>query len=284
MKKDGFLVVQPWMVQDYGLNGNKLLVYALIYGFSQDEQSCFYGSTSYIMEYLKLSKRAVQNLLTEFEKDGLIRKWSEPVNGRPTNRYAALRPTEGIPADDGCKKCTSAESAPVQNVHSDGCKKCTSTGAECAPKKENNNKAKNKPRAGARAEERDGLTVAEVFDSFSHGAPAGLYDALMDFDQYRTELAKKDKKKLWNAHVAKTLCKSIRRLIDKAGVQDRAGYAIAMLNQSIENGWTGVFAVKDFVDKAPTVVHTASPAPDKPRKITKDMTLEELIMGGGIGA
>lgn len=144
MRKDGYVVVQPWMVTDYNLNGNKLLIYALIWGFSQDEQSCFYGSVSYIVEYFKLSKRAVLNLLAELEKDGLIRKWTEPVNGRPTNRYAALRPAACASASDGCKKCTGEENAPVNNVHSDGCKKCTSTGAECAPKKENNNKSENK--------------------------------------------------------------------------------------------------------------------------------------------
>ena len=54
MRKDGYVVVQPWMVTDYNLNGNKLLIYALIWGFSQDEQSCFYGSVSYIVEYFKL--------------------------------------------------------------------------------------------------------------------------------------------------------------------------------------------------------------------------------------
>lgn len=280
MRKDGYVVVQPWMVTDYNLNGNKLLIYALIWGFSQDEQSCFYGSVSYIVEYFKLSKRAVLNLLAELEKDGLIRKWSEPVNGRSTNRYAALRPAECSSASDGCKSCTSAKNAPVQNMHSDGRKSCTSTGAESAPKKENNNKANNKPRAGAR-EEPGSLTVAEVFAEFSRGGPGGLYDALMDFDQHRRELAKKDKKKLWTPLVAKKICKSIKRLVDEAGVQDRTGYAIAMLNQSIENGWTGVFAVKDFVDKAPAV-HTAQPAPDKPRKITKDMTLADLL--GGVSA
>lgn len=125
MRKDGYVVVQPWMVTDYNLNGNKLLIYALIWGFSQDEQSCFYGSVSYIVEYFKLSKRAVLNLLAELEKDGLIRKWTEPVNGRPTNRYAALRPAACSSASDGCKKCTGEENAPVNNVHSDGCKKCT---------------------------------------------------------------------------------------------------------------------------------------------------------------
>ena len=38
----------------------------------------------------------------------------------------------------------------MNNVHSDGCKKCTSTGAECAPKKENNNKSKNKGTSATR--------------------------------------------------------------------------------------------------------------------------------------
>lgn len=281
MRKDGYVVVQPWMVTDYNLNGNKLLIYALIWGFSQDDQSCFYGSVSYIVEYFQLSKRAVLNLLAELEKDGLIRKWSEPVNGRPTNRYAALRPAACVSASDGCKKCTGEENAPVQNVNSDGCKKCTSTGAESAPKKEKEKANNNKPRAGAR-EEPDGLTVAEVFDEFSRGGPGGLYDALMDFDQHRRELAKKDKKKLWTPLVAKKICKSIKRLVEEAGVQDRTGYAIAMLNQSIENGWTGVFSVKDFVDKTPAAVHIAQPAPDKPRKITKDMTLADLL--GGVSA
>lgn len=153
-------------------------------------------------------------------------------------------------------------------------------GAKSAPKKEKEKANNNKPRAGAR-EEPDGLTVAEVFDEFSRGGPGGLHDALMDFDQHRRELAKKDKKKLWTPLVAKKICKSIKRLVEESGVQDRTGYAIAMLNQSIENGWTGVFAVKDFVDKAPTV-HNAQPAPDRPRKITKDTTLADLL--GGVGA
>ena len=50
MRTDGYVVVQPWMVTDYNLKGNKLLIYALIWGFSQDEQSCLYGSTRYITD------------------------------------------------------------------------------------------------------------------------------------------------------------------------------------------------------------------------------------------
>lgn len=144
MRKDGYVVVQPWMIQDYGLKGNKLLIYALIWGFSQDEQSCFYGSTRYIMDYFTLSERAVVKLLDELVDEGLLCKWSEPVNGRMTNRYSALRPAACDTADDGCKKCNHEKNAPMQKVQSDPCKKCSSTPAKSAAKKENNNKSENK--------------------------------------------------------------------------------------------------------------------------------------------
>ena len=144
MRTDGYVVVQPWMVTDYNLKGNKLLIYALIWGFSQDEQSCFYGSTRYITDYFKLSERAVVDILNELVDDGLLYKWSEPVNGRITNRYSALRPAACSAVDDGRKNCNHEENAPMQKVQSDPCKKCSSTPAKSAGKKENNNKSENK--------------------------------------------------------------------------------------------------------------------------------------------
>lgn len=150
MRTDGYVVVQPWMVTDYNLKGNKLLIYALIWGFSQDEQSCFYGSTRYITDYFKLSERAVVGILDELVDDGLLCKWSEPVNGRTTNRYSALRPAACSAEDDGCKNCNHEENAPMQKVQSNPCKKCSSTPAKSADKKEKNNKSKNKGTSATR--------------------------------------------------------------------------------------------------------------------------------------
>ena len=93
-----------------------------IRGFSQDEQSCFYGSTRYITDYFKLSERAVVDILNELVDDGLLCKWSEPVNGRITNRYSALRPAACSAVDDGRKNCNHEENAPMQKVQSDPCK------------------------------------------------------------------------------------------------------------------------------------------------------------------
>ena len=280
MKKGSYLTIQDWMVTDLRLKGNELLAYALIYGFSQDEQSCFYGSYQYVMEWLSVDKTTAVRVLRNLENKGLLRKWQEKEGNVIVNRYATNTTPACPAASDQLQNATGSKTQPVVKCNSDQLQNATPTGGKMQPKNTREKANNNKPRAGAR-EQPDDLTVAEVFDEFSRGGPGGLYDSLMDFDQHRRDLAKKDKKKLWTPLVGKKICKSIKRLVDEAGVQDRTGYAIAMLNQSIENGWTGVFAVKDFVDRAPAV-HTAQPAPDKPRKITKDMTLADLL--GGMSA
>lgn len=276
-KKGGFIPLYTWMMEDYGLSLTDAAIYALIYSFSRDDQGCYFGSIRYIVDTCKVSESTAKRSLKALEEKGLLRKWQETVGNVTVNRYTALCP-ETCASNPGQDE-PQFKMDPVQN---DTCTpvKMTSGPVQNEPQIRKREKNNNTSRAEARGEP-DGLTVAEVFDEFSRGGPGGLYDALMDFDQHRRELAKKDKKKLWTPLVAKKICKSIKRLVDEAGVQDRTGYAIAMLNQSIENGWTGVFAVKDFVDRAPAV-HTAQPAPDKPRKITKDMTLADLL--GGMSA
>ena len=47
MKKDitfNYYSVQGWMVKDLNLKGNELAVFAIIYGFSQDNETWFTGS------------------------------------------------------------------------------------------------------------------------------------------------------------------------------------------------------------------------------------------------
>lgn len=278
-KKGGFIPLYTWMMEDYDLSLTDAAIYALIYSFSRDNQGCYFGSIRYIVDTCKVSESTAKRSLKALEEKGLLRKWQETVGNVIVNRYTALCP-ETCASNPG-QIDTPVKMDPVQNAPETPVK-LTSSPVQIDPQIRKREKSYNKtPRAEAR-EEPGSLTVAEVFDEFSRGAPAGLYDTLMDFDQHRQALAKKDKKKLWSPLVAKKICKSIKRLVDEAGVKDRAGYAIAMLNQSIENGWTGVFAVKDFVDKAPAAVHIAQPVPDKPRKITKDTTLADLL--GGVGA
>jgi len=69
------------MVANLGLSGNDLLVYALIYGFSQDGSSGFYGSARYIADSIGISRRAVMTILSKLTKNGLLIKASDDYNG-----------------------------------------------------------------------------------------------------------------------------------------------------------------------------------------------------------
>jgi predicted transcriptional regulator len=57
-----------------GLKGNELLVYAIIYGFSQDDKTWFRGSLRYLAEWCNGTKQGVQKNLASLIEKGLIVK------------------------------------------------------------------------------------------------------------------------------------------------------------------------------------------------------------------
>lgn len=78
------------------------------------------------------------------------------------------------------------------------------------------------------------------------------------------------------AKAAQLICTKLNKLADEANVQDRSGYMVAVLEQSILRGWEGLFAVKeDFVDHAPAV-HPAN-TEDCPREITPDSNILDFL-------
>lgn len=63
------------MVNRLKLKGNELLLYAIIYGFSQDEKSSYEGSLSYISKSINASRRSVISLLNRLSEKNLIIKY-----------------------------------------------------------------------------------------------------------------------------------------------------------------------------------------------------------------
>ena len=90
IKKTNYVVITGDMITDLGLKGNELLIYALIKGFCQDEESQFYGSLAYLMEFTSLSKQGVINTLNSLVEKGLIEKTQSEVNGVKFNSYRAI--------------------------------------------------------------------------------------------------------------------------------------------------------------------------------------------------
>ena len=52
VREDNYFAVQGWMVTELKLKGNALMLYAIIYGFSQTTNTAFTGSVDYLCEWL----------------------------------------------------------------------------------------------------------------------------------------------------------------------------------------------------------------------------------------
>lgn len=74
MKNENFITIFGWMVNELRLKGTELLVYAIIYGFSQDCVSEYKGSQNYIAEWCNVDRITVNRVLKNLVKKGLIEK------------------------------------------------------------------------------------------------------------------------------------------------------------------------------------------------------------------
>lgn len=80
VKRENFIALQGWQVADLGLKGNELIIYACIYGFSQDNQT-FSGSLQYLADWTNSTKQGVLKCLKSLVEKGLICKKENLVNG-----------------------------------------------------------------------------------------------------------------------------------------------------------------------------------------------------------
>lgn len=94
IKNENFIAIQGFMVKELGLSGNELIAYALIYGFSQDNESEFKGSLNYVAEWLNCSKTTAFNLLNKLADDGFIKKTEKTINGVKFCNYSAVKPDD----------------------------------------------------------------------------------------------------------------------------------------------------------------------------------------------
>nr|UVM97173.1 MAG: replication initiator protein A [Bacteriophage sp.] len=92
VKDNNFIAIQGWMRTKLELKGYQLIVYALIYGFSQDENSKFSGTRRYIAEWCGCSMKTVDNTLTSLLAKRLIVKHEKYVNGIRMCDYTAAPP------------------------------------------------------------------------------------------------------------------------------------------------------------------------------------------------
>lgn len=73
--KDGnFVTIQSFMINELNLKGAELIVYAIIYGFTQDGESWYSDGLSYICNWVGRNKNTVSSIITELTKKGYLEK------------------------------------------------------------------------------------------------------------------------------------------------------------------------------------------------------------------
>lgn len=72
MEDYNYYQVQGWMVNNLNLKGNELICYAVIYSFSQDEESKYMGGVKYLQSWINASEPTVISILDKLTSKGLI--------------------------------------------------------------------------------------------------------------------------------------------------------------------------------------------------------------------
>ena len=88
LKSENHVTIQGWMCNELELKGNDLLIFALIYGFSQDGESSFFGGRKYIAETFNISLPTVDKALQNLLDKGYILKQESSDYNTPDSYWA----------------------------------------------------------------------------------------------------------------------------------------------------------------------------------------------------
>ncbi len=96
IKEGNFIVIQSFMVTELKLKGNELLIYAIIYGFSQAEGQRFTGSLQYLADWTNSSKQGITKALKSLVEKGYIQREDKYVNSVKFVEYWCTELHRGI--------------------------------------------------------------------------------------------------------------------------------------------------------------------------------------------
>lgn len=205
--KLGYIVILPWMREDLDLKGNELLVYALIHGFSQEAQGCFFGSLEYISKACGCGRNTTIRTLKALQDQGLLHKREYTENNVKVCQYTAIT---GGSAKMGL---------PVPKWDGGSAKMGLGGSAKMGP---NNKPIENKSITKCKG------TRPPLILPFSSDKFRETWEALCE-------------EKNWKGKTQKAL----QLTLNKLGRYDEA-FAIELMEKTIENGWKGcVFADTD---------------------------------------
>lgn len=90
VRQNNYITILGWMVSELKLSGSALLIYAIIYGFSQNGDDVYTGSQQYLADWTNTTKRNVIKVLGTLIEKGLIVKNEVEKNGVKFCIYKAV--------------------------------------------------------------------------------------------------------------------------------------------------------------------------------------------------
>lgn len=91
VNRENYITIQGFMVKDLHLKGNELMIYAIIYGFSQAENQVFSGSLQYLADWTNSTKQGVIKCLKSLVEKSFIVKQEKTINGVKFCEYYATK-------------------------------------------------------------------------------------------------------------------------------------------------------------------------------------------------
>lgn len=96
IKNENYIVIQRFMINELKLKGNDLMVYAIIYEFTQDGENRFEGSRQYLAEWCNSTTRGIAKNLESLVVKGLIEKRTVDINNVKFCHYRVVRQSSGV--------------------------------------------------------------------------------------------------------------------------------------------------------------------------------------------
>lgn len=90
MENKGYTLIQDWMLE-LPLSLVETMVYAVIYGFSQDGATSYRGSLAYLARKCKVSKDTTRRALTKLVELGFIERIERNMNGVIFHDYRTMQ-------------------------------------------------------------------------------------------------------------------------------------------------------------------------------------------------
>lgn len=217
VKSENFICIQGWMRTELNLKGNDLLVYAIIYGFSQTENQRFTGSLQYLADWCGATKQGILKNLKNLLDRNLIEKVEKYDNGIKFVEYYTTQ-FNGVlnSVELGIKQSL------INNIDN---------------KKEDNIELNNKTNFnfGKQQPKKENLYSKCVSMVHDYTTNKELSSSLIDYLRVRLEM--KDKPLYAN---------SWKGLLNKLDREFDASERLKVVRQSIERGYASFFPVNTY--------------------------------------